>query len=52
MVGSLLAEHRLQQLWWTGLVAPQHVDLPGPGTEPMSPALVGGFFTTEPAGKP
>ena len=23
-------------------------DLPGPGIEPVSPALAGGFFTTEP----
>ena len=27
-------------------------DLPGPGIEPMSPALAGRFFTTEPPGKP
>ena len=27
-------------------------DLPGPGIKPMSPALAGGFFTTEPPGKP
>ena len=27
-------------------------DLPGPGIEPMSPALAGGFFTAEPPGKP
>ena len=27
-------------------------DLPNLGTEPASPALAGGFFTTEPAGKP
>ena len=26
-------------------------DLPGPGIEPMSPTLTGGFFTTEPPGK-
>ena len=26
-------------------------DLPGPGVEPMSPALAGGFYTTEPSGK-
>ena len=26
-------------------------DLPGPGIEPMSPALAGGFLTTEPTGK-
>ena len=27
-------------------------DLPGPGHEPMSPALAGGFLTTVPSGKP
>ena len=27
-------------------------DLPGPGIEPVSPALAGRFFTTEPPGKP
>ena len=26
--------------------------LPDPGIEPESPALTGGFFTTEPPGKP
>ena len=27
-------------------------DLPGPGLEPMSPALAGGFLTSAPPGKP
>ena len=27
-------------------------DLPGPGPEPVSPALAGGFLTTAPPGKP
>ena len=27
-------------------------DLPGPGLEPMSPALAGGFSTIAPPGKP
>ena len=27
-------------------------DLPGPGLEPESPALAGGFLTTVPPGKP
>ena len=27
-------------------------DLPGPGLEPVSPALAGGSLTTEPPGKP
>ena len=26
-------------------------DLPGPGIEPVTPALAGGFFSTEPSGK-
>ena len=38
---ALLAAHRLS----TG-------DLFWPGVEPISPALAGGFFTTEPPGKP
>ena len=37
-------------LEWAALPYPGH--LPHPGTEPMSPALPGGFFTTEPPGKP
>ena len=27
-------------------------DLPGPGLKLVSPALTGGFFTTEPLGEP
>ena len=27
-------------------------DLPGPGLEPVSPAMAGGFSTTAPPGKP
>ena len=41
-----------QQLWRTGFVAPRHAGLPGPGLEPVSPALAGGFLTTLPPGKP
>ena len=42
-----------QQLWPMDLVAPGGMwDLPGPGTEPMSPASAGGFLPTMPAGKP
>ena len=28
------------------------LDLPGPGLEPVSPELAGGFLTTAPPGKP
>ena len=31
---------------------PSPRDLPDPGIEPMSPVLAGGFFATEPPGKP
>ena len=39
-------------MWCTGLAALRHVDLARPGIEPVSPALAGGFFATEPPGKP
>ena len=35
----------------SGLPFPTPGDLPGPGIKPESPALVGGFFTTETPGK-
>ena len=37
---------------WSGLPFPPPGDLPNPRIKPTSPALAGGFFTTEPAGKP
>ena len=43
------------QEYWSGLLFPTPGDLPDPGIEPASlafPALAGGFFTTEPTGKP
>ena len=39
-----------RQEYWSGLPFPTPADLPDPGIEPISlasPALVGGFFTTE-----
>ena len=39
------------QEYWNGLPFPSPGDLSDPGVEPMSLALAGGFFTTEP-GKP
>jgi len=41
-----------RQEYWSGLSFPPPGDLPDPGIEHMSPALEGGFFTTEPPGKP
>ena len=41
-----------RQEYWSGLPFPPPGDLPDSGIEPTSPALAGGFFTTEPPGKP
>ena len=38
--------------YWGGLQFPSPGDLPNPGIKPMSPTLVGGFFTMETPGKP
>ena len=46
-----------RQEYWSGLPFPSPGDLPNPGIESgsleslVSPALAGGFFTTEPPGK-
>ena len=42
-----------RQEYWIGLPFPSPGDLPDPGiepTSPVSPAMVGRFFTTEPPG--
>ena len=44
-----------RQEYWSGLPYPPPGDLSDPGIKPVSPvspALAGGFFTTEPPGKP
>ena len=41
-----------RQEQWGEFPFPSLGDLPDPGTEPVSPALAGGFFTTEPPGNP
>ena len=38
--------------YWSGLTFASPAVLPNPGTELVSPALAGRFFTTEPPGKP
>ena len=40
------------QEYWSELPFPPPVDLPDPGIELVSPALAGGFITTESPGKP
>ena len=41
-----------RQEYWSGLPFPPPEDLPDPEIQPASPALAGGFFTTEPPRKP
>ena len=41
-----------RQEYWSGSPFPSPGDIPDPGIEPASPVLAGGFFTTEPLGKP
>ena len=41
-----------RQEYWSGLLFPSPGNFSDSGIEPTSPALVGGFFTTEPPGKP
>ena len=57
IAASLVAEHRLQTRRlsscgsWAQLLHGMW-NLPGPGLEPVSPALAGRFATTAPSGKP
>ena len=48
---ALLSMEFSRQECWSGLPFPSPEDLPKPGMEHKSPALAGGFFTTEPPGK-
>ena len=41
-----------RQEYWSGLPFSSPGDPPDPRIEPLSPALAGGFFITEPPGKP
>ena len=57
IAASPVAEYRLQMRRLSNCgsrAQPLHGmwDLPGPGVEPVSPALAGRFSTTAPAGKP
>ena len=40
-----------RQDYWNELSVPSPADLPDTGMEPISPALTGRFFSTEPPGK-
>ena len=50
--GSRALEHRLSSCGARASLLRGTWDLPGPGLEPVSPALAGGFLTTAPPGKP
>ena len=49
--GSRTLEHRLSSCGARAELLRGMWDLPGPGIEPVSPALAGGFSTTAPPGK-
>ena len=51
-VAFLIVEHGLCSCGLRAQLLHSMWDLPGPGVEPMSPALAGRFFTTQPPGKP
>ena len=50
--GSQTVEHRLSSCGARAYLLRGMWDLLGPGLEPTSPALAGGFLTTAPPGKP
>ena len=57
VAASPVAEHRLQTRRLSNCGSRAQLlhgmwDLPGPGLEPVSPALAGRFLTTAPPGKP
>ena len=49
---ALLSMGFPRQEYWSGLTLLFPTDLPNPGIETTSPALAGGFFSTEPPEKP
>ena len=49
---TLLSVGFLRQEYWSWLPFPSPGDLPQPGVESVFPALVDGFLTIEPSGKP
>ena len=49
---ALLSMGFYRQEYWKELLFLTPGDLPDPEIEPVSPALAGRFFTTEPPGKP
>ena len=49
---ALLSMRFPRQEYWNGFPLPSPGDLPNPGSKSASPALAGGFFTSEPPGKP
>ena len=49
---SRALEHRLSSCGTRASLLHSMWDLPGPGLEPVSPALAGGFLTTAPPGSP
>ena len=52
MDGNPLSMEFSRQEYWSGLPFPSPGDLPDPGIKPVSPALAGGVYTTEPPRNP
>ena len=50
--GSRVLAHRLSSYGTQAQLLCTMLDLPGSGTEPVSPAMAGGFFSTEPPERP
>ena len=50
--GSWALERRLSSCGAQGQLSHGMWDLPGPGLEPVCPAMAGGFLTTAPPGRP
>ena len=48
----LAVEHRVNNCGVPAQLLHGMLDLPGPGIKPVSSAMAGRFFTTEPPGKP
>ena len=49
---ALLSMGFSRQEYWSGLPFPSPGDFPDPGVQPSSPTSTGGFFTSDPPGKP
>ena len=52
LMGGAMLPKSLIQVYWSGLLFSTPGVLPDPGIEPSFSAVLGGFFTPAPLGKP